>query len=66
MKCERTGKHRYESEEQGTIMAGFLPARSPNHRNVFTLRAYQCQFCGGWHLTHKAKRPEKQNRESKK
>lgn len=70
--CPKTKKRVYENEEQATVLANFLPARSPNNRNVTTLRAYQCQFCGGWHLTHKPKRegskflrtPQANNREA--
>lgn len=53
--CETTGKRKYDSQEHAEVMSGYLPARFPNRDNVSTLRAYQCEHCDSWHLTHKPK-----------
>lgn len=53
--CEITGKRQYDSQEHAEVMSKFLPARFPGRDNVTTLRAYCCEHCDMWHLTHKPK-----------
>ncbi|MBR3318748.1 MAG: hypothetical protein IKG21_13100 [Atopobiaceae bacterium] len=42
-------KCRYHSEE----MAREVASRRMRQEPRVTLRAYECPYCGGWHLTHR-------------
>lgn len=47
-KCKKTNKTRFADENHANKRMNIIQ-RHP-HKTVPT-RAYQCEFCGGWHLT---------------
>jgi len=48
--CARKIRHRTESK------ALVAASRSAGKNNAKALRVYHCPQCGGWHLTHQARR----------
>jgi uncharacterized Zn finger protein len=51
MRCERTGKVCYPSEGFANGVIRRLKKRRVKSKNV-PKRAYRCEHCGYWHLTH--------------
>lgn len=48
-RCRRTGKRRYRDHEEAV---GSLQKIGNNStREVVPVRAYECDFCDGWHVT---------------
>lgn len=50
-KCTKTTKTRFSDEDQANSRLNIIQ-RKP-HKQM-PVRAYFCQFCGGWHLTKSA------------
>lgn len=55
--CPQTGKLRYRTQASAERMMTYLRANKDAQR---VCRAYECQFCAGWHLTSKPERAEVQ------
>lgn len=57
--CDKTGKRKYRtSVDAQLIMAriGVINKRKRKQRfSEEPIRAYRCEFCGQYHLTHQAK-----------
>jgi predicted hydrocarbon binding protein len=49
--CARTGKRKYDNS---------LDVLLDHARNPRTIRAYECEFCKGWHATSKPLREKEQ------
>lgn len=52
-KCPRTGKARFADESSATRAVRDIAVIADN-RDKKPVRAYQCPFCHGWHLTSQA------------
>jgi hypothetical protein len=50
MRCE--DKRKYATQADAEMMTRMKPVLRPYNKNVLVVRAYQCEFCGSWHLTH--------------
>ena len=53
-RCGMTGKRRFKSH--GAAFNRGLQIADTPACNAEILRVYQCEFCGGWHLTSKPAR----------
>ncbi len=51
-RCPVTGKARYRSESRADEVLGSIWA-TPHPGRRLERRAYQCPYCGSWHLTSK-------------
>ena len=55
--CERTGKKCFETKADASIVIKYYSSRNKKRYNKngdIPKRAYQCPFCGMYHLTHLA------------
>lgn len=53
-KCRDTGKLRYRTQTSAEHALAHLLLHVPGQ---IPCRAYPCEFCDGWHLTSKPRRP---------
>lgn len=68
-RCEASGKRRYASEyDAGRDLRRIREVSAKEGKNHFPREAYDCEHCGGWHLTsspHPTPRPAQAGRTSR-
>lgn len=58
-KCETTGKSQYASRHAARVALNKLRVRRSGHKTERS--AYNCKFCGKWHLTSMGETTEASN-----